>query len=296
MIPILSIIVPVYNVADYLPRCMDSILSQSFADFEVLLVDDGSTDGSGDICDAYPNRDSRVRVFHKENGGVSSARNIGLEKSKGEWITFVDADDYLDDGYFDVPFNDSIDLFVRNWCFIGSVISDYCPPETVVGRNYWPYLQENAHRDRYRIILGLFYKHRMVQDLRFDERFRLGEDTLFMMDYLASCHSLQVLDGACYRYQRFEGWKDKYRLNWNETQAYLNAFWSRYVEFPVEIPKLPAFIFPFFYRQADREGIERRWALSVPVLKYKRTQLPFKGIKFRMKYLLCRFLSLFIHV
>ena len=95
MFPKISIIVPVYNTEQYLPRCLNSILSQSFIDFELLLVDDGSIDGSGSICDKYAAKDNRVRVFHKENGGVSSARNLGLDEAKGEWICFVDSDDEM---------------------------------------------------------------------------------------------------------------------------------------------------------------------------------------------------------
>ena len=91
----ISVIVPVYNTEQYLPRCIESILSQSFTDFELLLIDDGSTDGSGKICDAYAEKDNRIRVFHKENGGVSSARNMGLDEAKGEWVYFVDSDDEL---------------------------------------------------------------------------------------------------------------------------------------------------------------------------------------------------------
>ena len=95
----ISVIIPVYNTEQYLSRCLDSILSQSFDDFELLLIDDGSTDSSGAICDSYAEKDSRVRVFHKENGGVSSARNLGLDNAKGEWIYFVDSDDeVLPDG------------------------------------------------------------------------------------------------------------------------------------------------------------------------------------------------------
>ena len=90
-----SIIVPVYNTEPFLSRCLDSILCQSFTDFELLLIDDGSTDGSGAICDDYAERDSRIRVFHKENGGVSSARNLGIDNSKGEWLYFADSDDEL---------------------------------------------------------------------------------------------------------------------------------------------------------------------------------------------------------
>ena len=91
----ISIIVPVYNTEHYLPRCIDSILDQSFTDFELLLIDDGSTDGSGKICDAYAEKDNRIRVLHKENGGVSSARNLGLRVAAGNWICFVDSDDEL---------------------------------------------------------------------------------------------------------------------------------------------------------------------------------------------------------
>lgn len=94
-----SVIVPVYNTIDYLTRCIDSILGQSFADFELLLVDDGSTDGSGDLCDSFLTKDSRVRVFHLQNGGVSAARNYGIQQAQGEWICFVDSDDEVLEDY-----------------------------------------------------------------------------------------------------------------------------------------------------------------------------------------------------
>lgn len=93
--PKISVIVPVYNVEKYLPRCIESILAQTFTNFEVLLIDDGSTDKSDEICEEFANLDKRVRVFHKENGGVSSARNIGLDNALGTWIYFVDSDDLV---------------------------------------------------------------------------------------------------------------------------------------------------------------------------------------------------------
>lgn len=91
----LSIIVPVYNVESYLSRCIDSVLNQTFVDWELILVDDGSTDASGIMCDDYAKKDFRIKVVHKENGGASSARNIGLDKAKGDYIMFVDPDDIL---------------------------------------------------------------------------------------------------------------------------------------------------------------------------------------------------------
>ena len=96
----LSVIVPVYRVEAYLRRCVDSILAQEVPGMEVILVDDGSPDGSGKICDAYAQSDRRVQVIHKENGGLSSARNAGLDRAAGEFVTFVDSDDYLAPGAY----------------------------------------------------------------------------------------------------------------------------------------------------------------------------------------------------
>lgn len=101
MAPEISVIIPVYNADKWLHRCVDSILAQRFTDFEVLLVDDGSTDSSGAICDEYATIDSRVRVFHKPNGGVSSSRNYGLERAVGQWITYVDSDDWIEYNYLE---------------------------------------------------------------------------------------------------------------------------------------------------------------------------------------------------
>lgn len=103
--PKISVIVPVYNVEKYLHRCVDSILAQTFTDFELLLVNDGSKDSSGVICDEYAAKDSRVKVFHKENGGVSSARNLGLDNAKGEWVTFVDSDDWVSNTMYEAMFD-----------------------------------------------------------------------------------------------------------------------------------------------------------------------------------------------
>ncbi len=91
----ISVIVPVYNVEKYLDRCVKSILSQSFSDFELLLVDDGSPDRCGEMCDEYAKGDSRIKAFHKRNGGLSDARNFGIEKALGEYLMFVDSDDYI---------------------------------------------------------------------------------------------------------------------------------------------------------------------------------------------------------
>lgn len=98
---LISVIVPVYNVEKYLRECIDSILIQTFVDFEIILVDDGSTDSSGEICDEYHEKDSRIKVFHKNNGGLSSARNKGLDEAKGDYVCFIDSDDTIAKDYLE---------------------------------------------------------------------------------------------------------------------------------------------------------------------------------------------------
>lgn len=105
----ISVIVPVYNVEDLLSKCLDSILNQSFKDFELLLIDDGSKDKSGSICEEYAKKDSRIIVYHKENGGLSSARNFGVGRALGDYITFIDSDDFIDKSMLEILYNNMID-------------------------------------------------------------------------------------------------------------------------------------------------------------------------------------------
>ena len=97
--PLVSVIVPAYQAEAYLPQCLESILNQSYENLQILLINDGSQDKTGEICDAYAQKDSRIQVFHKENGGVSSARNVGLSHATGDYIAFCDSDDTLRDAY-----------------------------------------------------------------------------------------------------------------------------------------------------------------------------------------------------
>lgn len=96
---LISVILPIYNVSQYLKRCIDSVMAQTYKNIEIILVDDGSTDDSGMICDEYAKLDSRIKVVHKKNGGLSSARNAGIDVAKGEYLTFIDSDDYVDEDY-----------------------------------------------------------------------------------------------------------------------------------------------------------------------------------------------------
>ncbi len=103
--PLISVILPIYNIEQYLPRCMESLEKQTYPNMEILMVDDGATDGCSALCDAYAAKDSRIIALHKENGGLSDARNYGIEHATGEYITCIDPDDYVDDDYVEYLYN-----------------------------------------------------------------------------------------------------------------------------------------------------------------------------------------------
>lgn len=104
----ISIIIPVFNVEEYIGRCVESVLNQTYQDFEILLIDDGSTDKSGEICDEYVSKDSRIKVFHVENNGAATARNVGIDNAKGEYISFIDSDDFVAPQMYEILINNLI--------------------------------------------------------------------------------------------------------------------------------------------------------------------------------------------
>ena len=132
MFELISIIVPVYNAALYLKDCIESILSQSYVQFELILVDDGSTDQSGTICDQYMQKDERVRVFHLQNGGVSAARNFGMKKALGNYFMFVDSDDEMEPGALHEVAQDFIqnaDVYIFGMKVVGNQSEEIIVPE-----------------------------------------------------------------------------------------------------------------------------------------------------------------------
>ena len=135
--PLISIIVPVYNTLEYLTRCVETLTAQTYSNIEILLVDDGSTDGTGALCDELSQKDARIRVFHKKNGGSSSARNLGIENAKGEYLAFVDSDDYVENNMYELLYR-AIETYGTKVAQIGRDELDMngerlpdicCPPE-----------------------------------------------------------------------------------------------------------------------------------------------------------------------
>lgn len=196
----ISVIVPVYNAEKTLRQCIDSILGQEYKDFELLLIDDGSKDNSPAICDEYASNDSRVRVFHKKNGGVSSARNVGLDNAKGEWITFIDSDDYITQGYLENINGHEEDVLIKGYKTISmNGLSGGMTAEQLAQiPDFQLFLNQYITKSLLRGPVYKFYKKGLIGELRFLLDMRIGEDAYFVFKYLSRCNSFAILPNGEY--------------------------------------------------------------------------------------------------
>lgn len=202
--PLISIIVPVYNVEQYLPACIRSILRQTYQDFELILVDDGSPDSSGAICDEFAYRDSRIRVIHQKNGGVSRARNAGIEVARGEWITFIDADDVVTPRYLEYFLKD-VDECVDIICQGSLQLKDGRLSRRVVLQRFLGRLAECVAEPNFMKQTqpwGKLFSRTLIleQGIRFPEGMRWGEDCVFFLDYLVHAKVVATVNSCRYVY------------------------------------------------------------------------------------------------
>lgn len=202
--PFFSIIIPVYNVAPYLRECLDSVLAQAFTDWEAICVDDGSTDGSGTILDEYVAKDTRFRVIHQPNAGVSAARNKALDTVQGEWIAFLDADDLLREDFLarllDAAKKSNADLAIggvlrfgcdRKDVFVGPCASGMFPPEEL-------YVEYNS---LCAWSCGKIYKRRLWDNIRFPVGIAYSEDRYVLHKILYDYSKVPFVAEALYRYR-----------------------------------------------------------------------------------------------
>lgn len=231
--PQISVIVPVYNAEKYLIRCIDSILIQSFPNFELLLIDDGSKDSSGQICDEYATKDSRVRVFHKENGGVSSARNFGLDKAQGEWICFVDSDDEIQN--LEVLSSSKLDSDI----ILFSLRMDYkdgrtyCDPLLPLSKaldTKEMYIKAYLHYHVFSSVCAKLIRRSVLKDLRFDTTIKFGEDALYNLKLMNLVNKITICNEIAYVYNRFEDYGVKYQdsieNSINTMSQIFEAYWA----------------------------------------------------------------------
>lgn len=205
--PLISIIVPVYNVAEYLPECVNSIINQTYKNLEIILVDDGSTDACPDICDGYAKRDSRIRVIHKKNGGLSDARNAGLDICTGEWIGFVDSDDYIANDMYEKLYGSAVEaqadvsvcqsiknkngkLLYSNYKRGTEILYS---KEDMINRMFCGGVQTIA------VCLKLYRKH-VFSDLRFPVG-KTNEDAFVILSIIDKTAQMVIIPSALYYYR-----------------------------------------------------------------------------------------------
>jgi len=202
--PLISIIVPIYKVEPYLRKCVESILAQSYTNIEVILVDDGSPDDCPKICDEYRAKDSRVVVIHQDNGGVSAARNAGLDAAKGEYIGFVDGDDWIEPDMYEVLFHvitaSGADIAASYDC-----IDDYAPPKMnedqyVVFSSGEAMANLLDNRNDFISVWGKLYTKEVIKNIRFIPTVAVGEDVVFETEAIIKSQKVSFIDYQSYHY------------------------------------------------------------------------------------------------
>lgn len=204
----ISVIIPVYNSEKYLSKCLESVLKQTYKNIEIILIDDGSTDESGLICDDYSNKDERIRVIHTENVGVSHARNVGLENATGDLISFIDSDDELENNMFEVLVNikqkynaDMSHCGYKRVDEFGNFIKNVCGTHAVL-------IQDNVETIT-NMLGGVYftgglwnklYSYSVVKNIRFAEELKNNEDILFNVLAIQNCRKIVFIDECKYIY------------------------------------------------------------------------------------------------
>lgn len=201
-----SVIIPIYNTEKYLRRCIDSVLNQTFDDYEILLIDDGSTDNCAAICDEY-NHEIKVRVIHKTHGGVSSACNLGIDNASGKYLMFCDSDDYVEKDWISTLYTaieDNPSSFV--FCAFFNENNKDSKPVRLLDSEFYQSYTNNEYFFMYRKGFSayrwnrIFLRNKVLGKIRFEESISVGEDVLFNIEYLKTCDSFLYVDKLLYHW------------------------------------------------------------------------------------------------
>lgn len=203
---VVSVIIPVYNVQQYLPQCVESILAQTYQNLEIILVDDGSTDDSGRLCDDFAEKDSRLKVFHVPNGGPAKARNIGLDCATGEYIVFVDSDDCVSEDWLNVLFNgiqSGVGLFCAAYTDISMYGKVYCN-DFAVEQYTRQALINCVLSGTGGVLWGKIFRSNIIkqENIRLPENLFMCEDMIFILEYIRYTDSWGASNQSIYFYNR----------------------------------------------------------------------------------------------
>lgn len=266
MTPKVSIIIPVYNAAPYIEQCYKSISSQTFTDWEVIFVNDGSTDNSEDLCNKIAISDSKVTVISTKNSGVSTARNIGLSAATGEYVTFVDVDDYLGEAFLTTIAKADEDLIITQYlCFDednntsdGENVKPV--PSTSDAGAIRSYLAEYLHQNIMRTPWGKFFRRDIIKDLRFPKGQKIGEDSVFVFNALARIKSIKTVGDVFYMWRTHkEFFIEKYQMPVDTAIQYLVNELKAYRNIGVSSPHLEMTLYCTFFALSEKSIKLQRW-------------------------------------
>ena len=210
---LISVVVPIYNVEAYLEKCINSIINQTFSDLEILLIDDGSTDSSSDICDRYGSMDTRIKVLHKKNGGLSSARNAGIDLSKGDYLCFIDSDDYIDERYIERLYfalkDSNADISMCNFIKVDENYDGLLPgplllKDEVISRDEFFERIDGDEGYGYSVAWNKLYSRKALSGVSFPEG-KIHEDEFAIHMFVNNCESIAIINEPLYFYLQRTG-------------------------------------------------------------------------------------------
>ena len=235
---LISIIVPVYNVEKYLKKCIESIINQTYDNLEIILIDDGSTDKSGKICDEYRDKDKRIIVEHILNKGVSNARNTGLNIAKGNWVVFVDSDDWIETQFCEKLYknaieNKNIDIICSGYKRVYTDKEEIinCDKEKIIYDSHQFLIKLLNVQNGYGFCHMKLIKKNCINNIRFNKDIKVGEDALFNMQLTQKIKKVMILGEPLYNY-RFNGNSvvRKYDDNYANNYLYAMEHTKRYLQ------------------------------------------------------------------
>lgn len=278
---LISVIVPVYKVEQYLEKCIDSIINQTYKNLEIILVDDGSPDNCGKICDDYAEKDSRIKVVHKENGGLSDARNAGYEFVNGEYISFIDSDDYIATDFYEILVNTMVK---ENSDIVECGVVKFCENEDIKTENKNPVVRSFdtvealeslvEEKDFHQHVWNKLYKTELVMDVKF-EKGKLNEDEFWTYQIFGKAKKVSRISVGLYYYLQRGGsiMGNSYNLRrldaleaLSQRQKYLDEFYPQ-VSSVAKIRFFGSCIFACQSAMKFLKGKEKKQAKKI-ILKY----------------------------
>lgn len=239
-----SIIVPIYNSERYLNRCIDSLINQSIKEIEIILINDGSTDRSSELIEEYSRKDNRIKVINKVNGGVSTARNAGIECALGKYISFVDSDDWCEVDMFEKMYKSALEMDV-DFINIGFSMDNKSGKSIIINKSNKNIISKDTKEIAKVLseltlgysVMKLFRRDIILKNkIRFTNNLMLGEDAIFVQEYIKFINSVAVVDSASYHYVRCnnESLSTRYIDNISE---FVETFWEKEEEVIMKFPE-----------------------------------------------------------